>query len=711
MVPKKTETMEVSALGRPFTLGMLYNALEHKLIPGVTLWDKTFLTDHTMETPHHSSDFHVSTSDSIDDKSFMLDIDASLKVSFMSGLIEVKGSAKYLNDNKKFHHQSRVTLQYKATTMFKQLTVTDLAGMDKEQVGIIKEGFATHVVTGILYGANAFFVFDSEKLDSSNTQEIHGNIEAVIKKIPNFDIEGKVDLQLTDKEKSVTDTLSCKFYGDFLLESNPATYEKAVETYINLPKLLGKSEENVVPLKVWLMPLSWLDSQAQQQVTELSLGLLEKVQNTLGDLHDLEKRCNECLHSDVVKSFPELFRKVDRFQKLCMEYTSTHKQKFAKHLTAIKAGEENEGELEQHLEDRSNSPFSQEKLAKWMDDTEREANVIISCVDMMKEADVKIVPNQSELDKKVLAAGVEDALCFVFTSLKTEEPYFDELRDYLNKTKVQDAGDQTDTAHDQWYYSNDVLASMREKARVFSDLAEALQKKKKFCFIIAAIANEKYEGASIYHYKNGILKTMDFSNPKVPSVDNITDKSALIWYFRPLTFDPDTAHGDLHLSEENTKATRRAPQSVPVLPQRFDIFPQVLCKEALTGRCYWEVEWSTSDNEDVVVGVCYQGLYRKGEDDMCRLGYNTMSWCLGHRFQPEICLYQQHNKKDHHLALPPTGCNRIGVYLDWCGGTLSYYKVSENNLFHIHTFHTKFTEPVYPAFMIWREHNYALLCQ
>ena len=58
-----------------------------------------------------------------------------------------------------------------------------------------------------------------------------------------------------------------------------------------------------------------------------------------------------------------------------------------------------------------------------------------------------------------------------------------------------------------------------------------------------------------------------------------------------LTLDPNTANRGLSLSEDNRKVTLvREQQSYPDHPERFDCWPQVLCRESLTGRCYWEVE-------------------------------------------------------------------------------------------------------------------------
>ncbi|XP_044035352.1 stonustoxin subunit alpha-like [Siniperca chuatsi] len=700
--------LAIAALGRPFTLGMLYDARKDQLILGFTLFDETTLQKNTAESSQHSSEFEITSSDSIESKSSLLDVEASLKASFLSGLVEVGGSAKYLNDTKKFKNQSRVTFEYKATTKFKQFSVTDLETMNTQQIDVIEKGLATHVVTGILYGANAFFVFDSEKLETGSVQHIQGSMEAVIRKMPSFNVEGKVDIKLNDEEKALTEKFSCKFYGDFLLESNPTTFVDAVKTYSKLPQLLGENGENSVPLKVWLMPLKNLVPKSAELKSGISVGLLRKAQDALEDLHHLEKGCNELLQDKVVKDIPQIHEKARSFQTLCVSFRSVLEQTMAKELPLIRAGEEDESKLEKVFEDRDKSPFSHEKLSKWLKDKEREMNVIRSCVEMMEG--IKIVPNQSELDREVLAPGVEDALCFVFTSLETTDPYLDEMANYVDQFKLQGHVVVTAPAQDQWYFSDEVLTKMREKARAVHDLAKALKNSSRFCFLVAAIANKKYTGATLYHYKDGVLVTDDFSKPDIPDVEHITDRRDLIWYACDLTLDPNTASRCFTLSEENKKATCGEAQSYTDLPQRFESFCQVLCREGLTGRCYWEVEWSAGPNVNVAVGVSYIGLFRKGDDDRCRIGWNTMSWCLGHRWlPPDATLYAEHNKEQHLFPVPPTGCTRLGLFLDWPAGTLSYYNVSSDTLSHLHTFHANFSEPVYPAFLTWHPSNYVFL--
>ncbi|XP_051994578.1 stonustoxin subunit beta-like [Xyrauchen texanus] len=150
-------------------------------------------------------------------------------------------------------------------------------------------------------------------------------------------------------------------------------------------------------------------------------------------------------------------------------------------------------------------------------------------------------------------------------------------------------------------------------------------------------------------------------------------------YVCDLTLDSNTAHPELILSEGNRKVTRvRERQSYPDHPERFDKCRQVLCRESLTGRCYWETQWSGR----VEIAVSYKEISRKGKGYECAFGFNVNSWnlwCLNDSFV--AC----HNDNRTFIPSPSDGCKRVGVYLDWPAGTLSFYSVSDTHtLTHIH---------------------------
>uniref|UniRef100_A0A3Q2DRE5 NACHT domain-containing protein n=1 Tax=Cyprinodon variegatus TaxID=28743 RepID=A0A3Q2DRE5_CYPVA len=146
-------------------------------------------------------------------------------------------------------------------------------------------------------------------------------------------------------------------------------------------------------------------------------------------------------------------------------------------------------------------------------------------------------------------------------------------------------------------------------------------------------------------------------------------------YSCQITIDTNTVNRNLKLSEDNRKVTLMEElQSYPDHPDRFNL-PQLLCTEALTGRCYWEVEW----REGVYISVSYKKITREGNSEVCWLGFNDHSWSLS-------CF------KEGYTAWP------IGVYVDCPAGILSFYRVSSDSLIHLHTFNTTFTEPLYPGF-------------
>lgn len=146
------------------------------------------------------------------------------------------------------------------------------------------------------------------------------------------------------------------------------------------------------------------------------------------------------------------------------------------------------------------------------------------------------------------------------------------------------------------------------------------------------------------------------------------------------------------LSENDRKATEvKKDQSYPFHPDRFDHFEQLLCDTGLTGRCYWEVEWKGW----VDISVSYKRISRNGKNDACVFGRNDHSWrmtCSSGGY------YVCHNDRKTTIPTSSSDSARVAVYVDYSAGTLSFYKVSPDKLIHLHTFYSKFTEPLYPGF-------------
>ncbi|XP_029903643.1 NLR family CARD domain-containing protein 3-like [Myripristis murdjan] len=181
-------------------------------------------------------------------------------------------------------------------------------------------------------------------------------------------------------------------------------------------------------------------------------------------------------------------------------------------------------------------------------------------------------------------------------------------------------------------------------------------------------------------------------------------KPGLRKYSCELQLDINTTHRNLVLSEDNRKVTAvTEEQPYPDHPERFDRWQQVLCRDGLTGRCYWEVEWEGT----VYIAVTYRGINRKGNSDDCGLGRNDKSWSLA---CSDGGFFARHNNRQAAIPAPPSPSNRVAVYLDWPAGSLSFYSVSSDTLIHLHTFNNTFTEPLYFGFDLWEHDSSVSLC-
>ncbi|CAK6981344.1 uncharacterized protein LOC122993436 [Scomber scombrus] len=545
----RKQTIQMAALGRPFSLGMLYDCRKDSLIPSMTLWDHDELLNHIGERSQCYNDFEIVTSESIEDKCSSLNVDASLKLSFFLGLFETNGSAKYLDDCKKSKHQARVTLKYEATTKFRELSMDHLGGGNIKYPDVFDKGIATHVVTAILYGAQAFFVFDREVSKDEDHQVVEGNLKFMVAWIPCIKAICSASMKLNDESTANVEKFSCKFHGDFFLDRNPVTYQDAVQVYQNLPKLLGANRENVVPMKVWLLPLTCLDSGVTQLVRQISAPFIRKVQTVIENLSELEMRCNDALKTTIVEQFPEIGKKLKTFKKLCFDFKDKFQKDFAEKLPLIRGGEEEEVLLD---------TFNMDKLMKWMDYAEKEIYTLQSFINMMKN--IKIVPSENDLHKETLSA--EHAVCLVFTPLGSAELYLTAVSNYLEETpkpdnpqephchgvekeQLDDPPDVSDAIRNKAKLSvftplgsaepylpalsncqdetvkpvppeTEVLGAIRNKAKLFSDFAEANKENKNIKFLIVALPNKAQKGPSIYLYKDGFPVTEDFEPPSKP---------------------------------------------------------------------------------------------------------------------------------------------------------------------------------------------------
>ncbi|XP_039905234.1 tripartite motif-containing protein 16-like [Simochromis diagramma] len=176
-------------------------------------------------------------------------------------------------------------------------------------------------------------------------------------------------------------------------------------------------------------------------------------------------------------------------------------------------------------------------------------------------------------------------------------------------------------------------------------------------------------------------------------------RAGFLKYSCEITLDPNTAYKELLLSEGNRKVTLMKQKHYSDHPDRFTSYKQVLSRESLSGRCYWEVEWRGR----VDVAAAYKNISRAGSVQECGFGRNDKSWSLD-------CNNNSYTFWHNNIQTPVSGprSSRVGVYLDHRAGILSFYSVSETMTL-LHRVQTTFTQPLYAGLLVYYSEDTAEL--
>lgn len=150
------------------------------------------------------------------------------------------------------------------------------------------------------------------------------------------------------------------------------------------------------------------------------------------------------------------------------------------------------------------------------------------------------------------------------------------------------------------------------------------------------------------------------------------------------------------LNSPARSAMMMSPKRTPMARGSRDRFTAesytVLADTALDcGQHYWEVCFD-KDSKAFAAGLALRSL---GKFD--QLGKTSASWCLHLNNWLQTSFTAKHNNKARSLEGPVP--DRLGVHCSYEEGLLSFYNAHTKQL--LHTFKTKFTQPVVPAFMVW----------
>ncbi|MEQ2294704.1 hypothetical protein AMECASPLE_006629 [Ameca splendens] len=145
-----------------------------------------------------------------------------------------------------------------------------------------------------------------------------------------------------------------------------------------------------------------------------------------------------------------------------------------------------------------------------------------------------------------------------------------------------------------------------------------------------------------------------------------------------VTLDPDTAHPELILSEDGKRVHHGdEKKDIPDNPQRFNDCVNVLGKQGFAHkRFYFEVQ--VKGKTDWTLGVATESIDRKGE---ITLQPESGFWTIYLRNGEE---YEAFDKPIVRLPIR-SNPQRVGVFVDYDGGLVSFYNVDTADLLYSFT--------------------------
>ncbi|KAI4887323.1 hypothetical protein NFI96_016439 [Prochilodus magdalenae] len=488
-----SEFVEVSALGRSLDLGMLYDCHDDSFSSDVFLWDADSLSSMRLSLPRLCKDVKILEEDSLQERLEALNLTSALRASVVSGLVEVAGATVFLKHPTKSQLHDRVTIRYRTSTRLDMLSHRLLHSAAFQSV---TNGNSTHVVVAVLYGAQAFFVFDNTKERKRGTTELRSAVEKMI----SSSCATECFSCLSESEKASCLLYDCTVYLDEHEVKSPVRFDTAVKLYDSLEKLLGTQSERAVPLKVWLYPLKNLEETAPNVVRDISTDLTTKAENFLEFVEGILRSCQDMLYrysqSNVMTWFPALKEDVCQFYALLQQYKSVFQLQLSFSIKSIReSGEEGEENLRDFLKRNEQSSFSPHNMQWWLQNKDAEVRALNEC----GAANITIVKSRKDLKRIVEDSPADRVLCFTLTSLESENPIFSALKqhiDVMNTFKII----QTQPP----LHVSDISQKIRSDLNLFlsktkTDQAQLIK------FIAASIPDQEFPGSSIRLYQSRCL--------------------------------------------------------------------------------------------------------------------------------------------------------------------------------------------------------------
>ena len=307
------------------------------------------------------------------------------------------------------------------------------------------------------------------------------------------------------------ESLRVKFYGDFVPDTNPTTFDDAVDLYKKLPGLLGNTE-NSVPLVVYLHPLCDIDSKASKLVREISASLVNEITEILEQLHEYATRCSDLMKTPACKNFKGLKKKILKFKKMIGNYKTEFQRQLLPIIPKIRGGGSEESEMIEIMRKKDNSPFQDQMLLCWLEEHESEAKVLGMYLKYL--GGVEFAQTKGDLRAVYLNPNNRNVVCFTIRR-PAKDSYLSSMESCLQNPDFKFQVEPSISYED---FEESIMHNSRKFIEYFRSNKD---KSTKFIITEEETGDSDCIGGSIYLYEDGRLVNRNFVPPSEQDQPNV----------------------------------------------------------------------------------------------------------------------------------------------------------------------------------------------
>uniref|UniRef100_A0A6T2DI56 Fibronectin type-III domain-containing protein n=1 Tax=Eutreptiella gymnastica TaxID=73025 RepID=A0A6T2DI56_9EUGL len=223
---------------------------------------------------------------------------------------------------------------------------------------------ATHVVTGVTWGADTYSLFETTYKNNVDKRDIELALAAKLElPIPGFGAEGSGAFELNENEAETSTRTTVKIYGDLLINDEiPTDPDGAIAFMKSLPaRTIG--DHQGVPMEIELTPLVWLNSKAGKLMREIANDMFEELVQIYESFDESERTL-----LDLISMPYGLFRAwktdVDALYLDFLEFRTNYSSALGQLMTEFMAGNIEFSQLAQITTDFYDSPWNPFDLAR-----------------------------------------------------------------------------------------------------------------------------------------------------------------------------------------------------------------------------------------------------------------------------------------------------------------------------------------------------------